>query len=151
MVSFFTSYYSGSCRLAGAVAQFSQGGNALTVKPQQRAEATLGLPAGSLTEAAGIGHAARQRLEEILCGLLLTVPEVRARLRTVSLPLRNPQLRALAARALHGESLTGQLTAVAERLAQMVSSCPDRTTGAGLTAAIPRARRVGITSPGNAC
>jgi DNA primase len=115
----------------------------------QHAEAALCLPAGSLTEAAGIGHAARQRLEEILCGLLLTVPDVRARLRTVSLPLRDPQLRALAARALHGESLTGRLTTVGERLAQMVSSGSDCATGTDVAAATQDAHRVGPMRPRN--
>jgi DNA primase len=96
----------------------------------QLAEATLCLPAGSLTETAGIGHAARQRLEELFCGLLLTVPEVRERLRGVSLPLRNPHLRALAARALRNEPITGEGAAEAKRLATAVRGVTPGIAGA---------------------
>jgi DNA primase len=86
----------------------------------QQAEERLRLPAGSLTEAAGIGHAARRQLEELLCGLLLTVPEVRERLRGVLLPLRNPHLRVLAAHALRNEPIRGDQATEAARLANMV-------------------------------
>ncbi len=95
----------------------------------QHAEATLHLPSGSLTEAAGIGHATRQQLEELLCGLLLTVPEVRERLRGISLPLRNPRLRVLATRVLQNESITGQRAAEAERLATAVRGRTDGSAG----------------------
>jgi DNA primase len=70
----------------------------------QRAETHLQFPAGSLSEVLGLGHAARCRLEELLSELVLTIPEVRARLRGVTLPLRDPQLREVVARTLR-ESL----------------------------------------------
>lgn len=66
----------------------------------QRAETHLQFPVESLSEVFGLGHAARHRLEEILAELVLTMPEVQARLRGVTLPLRDPQLRAVVARAL---------------------------------------------------
>jgi len=66
----------------------------------QQAEAQLQLPAGSLSEVLGIGDTARQRLEELVSELVLTIPEVRAHLRGVMLPLRNPHLRAVVSRAL---------------------------------------------------
>jgi len=72
----------------------------------QKAEARLQFPAGSLSEALGIGDAARLRLEEILSQLVLTVPEVRAQLRGMTLPVRNPQLRELITRTLHQQSST---------------------------------------------
>ena len=43
----------------------------------QRAEARLQVPAGSLSEVLGIGDTARQRLEELVSELVLTIPEVR--------------------------------------------------------------------------
>jgi len=69
----------------------------------QHAETRLQFPAGSLSEVLGLGHAARYRLEEVLSELVLTMPEVRARLRGVRLPLRDPRLRALVARSLRHE------------------------------------------------
>jgi hypothetical protein len=72
----------------------------------QKAEARLQCPAGSLSEALGIGDAARLRLEEILSQLVLTVPEVRAQLRGMTLPVRNPQLRELITRTLQQPSAT---------------------------------------------
>jgi hypothetical protein len=72
----------------------------------QKAEARLQFPAGSLSEALGIGDAARLRLEEILSQLVLTVPEVRAQLRGMTLPVRNPQLRELITRTLQQPSAT---------------------------------------------
>ena len=66
----------------------------------QQAETCLQFPSGSLSEVLGLGHAARYRLEEILAELVLTMPEVRARLRGVTLPLRDPQLRAVVTRTL---------------------------------------------------
>ncbi len=86
----------------------------------QAAEQQFRLPAGSLTEAAGIGAPARRHLEELLCGLLLTVPEVRARLRSCSLPVADPQVRAIAESALQGKPRTGHLYREAGRLAQLV-------------------------------
>ena len=44
-------------------------------------------------EAVGIGTAARRQLEDLLCGLLLTMPEVRARLQTYTLPFSQPALQ----------------------------------------------------------
>ena len=72
----------------------------------QKAEARLQFPAGSLSEALGIGDAARLRLEEILSQLVLTVPEVREQLRGMTLPVRNPQLRELITRTLQQQSST---------------------------------------------
>jgi hypothetical protein len=66
----------------------------------QQAETRLQFPSGSLSEVLGLGHAARYRLEELLSELVLTIPEVRTRLRGVTLPLRDPQLRAVVDRAL---------------------------------------------------
>ena len=66
----------------------------------QQAEARLQLPAGSLSEALGIGHTARQHLEELVTELVLTIPEVRAHLHGVMLPLRTPHLREAVHRAL---------------------------------------------------
>ncbi|NOT56412.1 MAG: DNA primase [Deltaproteobacteria bacterium] len=66
----------------------------------QQAETYLQFPPGSLSEVMGLGHAARHRLEEILVELVLTIPEVRERLRGVTLPLRDPRLREVVARAL---------------------------------------------------
>ena len=86
----------------------------------QAAEQQFKLPAGSLAEAAGIGAPARRHLEELLCGLLLTVPEVRARLRSCSLPVADPQVRAIAESALQGKPRTGHLYREAGRLAQLV-------------------------------
>jgi hypothetical protein len=43
----------------------------------------------------GLGHAVRHRLEEILAEFVLTLSEVQARLRGVTLPLRDPQLCAV--------------------------------------------------------
>jgi len=74
----------------------------------QNAEARLQLPAGSLSEVLGIGHTARRRLEELLAELVLTIPEVRSRLRGVTLPIRNPQLRALVIHTLRHELLTSE-------------------------------------------
>ena len=71
----------------------------------QQAEEVFGFPSGSLIEAAGIGRAARQRLEEMLCDLLQTIPAVRQRLRAVSLPITDPQLRAIATRVLQRRSI----------------------------------------------
>ena len=71
----------------------------------QKAEVRLQLPAGSLSEALGIGDTARRRLEEVVAELVLTIPEVRAHLRGVLLPLRNPQLRTVVQRALQHEQL----------------------------------------------
>jgi DNA primase len=73
----------------------------------QQAEEVFGFPSGSLIEAAGIGSAARQRLEEILCDLLQTIPAVRQRLRGVSLPITDPQLRTMATKALYKGSKNG--------------------------------------------
>jgi DNA primase len=73
----------------------------------QNAEAKLQLPAGILSEVLGLGDTARHRLEELLSELVLTIPEVRSRLRGVTLPLRNPQLRALVTCTLRHEPLTG--------------------------------------------
>jgi DNA primase len=70
----------------------------------QQAEEMFGFPSGSVIEAAGIGRAARQRLEKILCDLLLTIPAVRQRLRGGSLPITDPQLRAIATRVLQRRS-----------------------------------------------
>ena len=71
----------------------------------QQAEARLQVPAGSLSEVLGIGDTARQRLEELVSELVLTIPEVRVHLRGVTLPLRNPHLRAVVSRALQHEQL----------------------------------------------
>ena len=71
----------------------------------QQAEARLQLPVGSLSEVLGIGETARQRLEEVMVDLVLTIPEVRAHLRGTLLPIRNPQLRAVMSRALQLEQL----------------------------------------------
>ena len=85
----------------------------------QRAEKALDVPPGSLIEAAGIGEEARQQLEKTLCGLLLTVPEVQKRLRSLSsLPLRDPLLKSIAERTLRGEKVSGRLLVEAERLVQ---------------------------------
>ena len=70
----------------------------------QHAEERLQSPAGSLSEVLGIGDTARQRLEELVSELVLTIPEVRAHLRGVTLPLRNPHLRAVVSRALQQET-----------------------------------------------
>lgn len=66
----------------------------------RQAETCLQFPTGSLSELLGLGQAARHRLEEIVAELVLTIPEVQARLRGVTLPLRDPRLRAVVARAL---------------------------------------------------
>ncbi len=66
----------------------------------QQAETCLRFPPGSLSELLGLGQAARQQLEEIIAELVLTIPEVQARLRGVTLPLRDSRLRAVVARAL---------------------------------------------------
>jgi len=63
------------------------------------------VPAGSLSEVLGIGDTARQRLEELVSELVLTIPEVRVHLRGVTLPLRSPHLRAVVSRALQHEQL----------------------------------------------
>jgi DNA primase len=85
----------------------------------QRAEKALDVPPGSLIEAAGIGEEARRQLEKTLCGLLLTVPEVQKRLRSLSpLPLRDPLLKSIAERTLRGEKVSGRLLTEAERLVQ---------------------------------
>jgi hypothetical protein len=79
-------------------------------------------------EAAGMGAAARQQLEDLLCGLLLTVPEVRARLRTHTLPFSQPALREIAAAALRQHVCPPPLTAEARRLASLVGRSDDRLT-----------------------
>ena len=84
------------------------------------AERQFRLPPGSLMEAAGMGAAARQQLEDLLCGLLLTVPEVRARLQTHTLPFSQPALREIAAAALRQHACPPPLTAEARRLASLV-------------------------------
>lgn len=66
----------------------------------QQAETWLRFPPGSLSEMLGLGQAARHRLEELVAELVLTIPEVHARLRGVTLPLRDPRLREVVARAL---------------------------------------------------
>lgn len=68
----------------------------------QQAETCLQFPPGSLSEVMGLGHASRHRLEEIVAELVLTIPEVQARLRGVTVPLRDPRLRAVVARAPRG-------------------------------------------------
>lgn len=77
----------------------------------QKAEARLQFPAGSLSEALGIGDTARRRLEEILSQLVLTIPEVRTQLHGVTLPVRNPQLREIIGRALQQDSLPQERSA----------------------------------------
>jgi DNA primase len=71
----------------------------------QQAEARLQWPVGSLSEVLGIGETARQRLEDVMAELVLTIPAVRAHLRGTLLPIRNPQLRAVMRRALQWEQL----------------------------------------------
>jgi hypothetical protein len=66
----------------------------------RQAETYLQFPAGSLSELMGLGQAARHRLEEIVAELVLTIPEVQARLRGMMLPLRDPRLREVVARVL---------------------------------------------------
>lgn len=70
----------------------------------RQAETCLRFAPGSLSEMLGLGQAARQRLEEIVAELVLTIPEVQARLRGVTLPLRDPRLRAVVDHALRHES-----------------------------------------------
>ncbi len=84
------------------------------------AEHQFRLPPGSVMEAAGIGAAARQQLEDLLCGLLLTVPEVRARLQTHTLPFSRPALREIATHARRQTPYPQHLTAEARRLASLV-------------------------------
>ena len=74
----------------------------------QKAEARLQLPAGSLAEVLGIGDTARQRLEELVAELVLSIPEVRSHLRGVLLPLRNPHLRTVVQRALQHEQIPAE-------------------------------------------
>ena len=74
----------------------------------QQAEEVFHFPAGSLLEAAGMGSAARQRLEAILCDLLQTIPAVRQRLRGRALPIADPRLRARATQTLQREAQTAQ-------------------------------------------
>jgi DNA primase catalytic core len=85
------------------------------------------LPPGTLTEAAGMGTAARQQLEDLLCGLLLTVPEVRTRLQRHRLPFSQPALREIAAAALRQRSCPPPLTAEAQRVASLVGRRHDHT------------------------
>jgi len=84
------------------------------------AEQQFRLPPGSVMEAAGIGTAARRQLEDLLCGLLLTVPEVRARLQTHTLPFSQPALREIATSALRQTPYPRHLTAEVRRLASLV-------------------------------
>lgn len=84
------------------------------------AEHQFRLPSGSLMEAAGMGMAARQQLEDLLCGLLLTVPEVRVRLQTHMLPFSQPALREIATAALGQHTCPPHRTAEARRLASLV-------------------------------
>lgn len=88
----------------------------------QEAEHQFRVPAGSLMAAAGIGTAARQQLEELLCGLLLTVPDVRVRLRNHTLPFSQPSLREIATHVLRQKSCPQHLTGEAERLASLVDT-----------------------------
>jgi DNA primase len=91
------------------------------------AEHQFHLPPGSVMEAAGISAVARQQLEDLLCGLLLTVPEVRARLQTHTLPFSQPALREIATSALRQTPYPQHLTAEVRRLASLVRRRHGRT------------------------
>lgn len=93
----------------------------------QEAEHQFHLPPGSVMEAAGIGAVARRHLEDLLCGLLLTVPEVRARLQTHTLPFSQPALREIATSALRQKSCPQHLAVEARRLASLVAPRHGRT------------------------
>lgn len=87
----------------------------------QEAEQQFRLPPGSVMEAAGIGTAARQQLEDLLCGLFLTMPEVRARLQAHPLPFSQPALREIATYVRRQTPYPQHLTAEARRLVSLVA------------------------------
>ena len=93
------------------------------------AERVLALPAGSLVEAAHMGEHGRRELEGMLCGLLLTVPAVRAQLRGKRLPLSDPALHALAEQVLQGRPYADELRDVARAVVQQLRAQNRHTPG----------------------